>query len=307
MRPGFAFLVGVPLPVLDSRPRQEGRVSVFHFPRIPSGEASSLWRSIIFPAPHRKRAGQLRFEAAGRIGLGYAGPSPGVPPPSWQWTAFGALLFGYWLAWALYPAPGPGFNYAAVGVPADWHHNFTGFASHWSIGDQSRPGDGRLDCPRRSPRGHPRFSADEGRMSRSFKTHPPLGAPFFSVSAPVIGSLIATKSPIRQPPRSPGSACKVAGRASLSLRSAPSVRRIYGAQAGRSSAESLFLLPRRHSPWIIDAMTMSTGPRSLVRGQYGRACVSDRAHCGEISYNRRPACSISNVRSSGCWRPVWSR
>ncbi len=27
--------------------------------------------------------------------------------PRWQWTAFGAILFGYWLAWALYPAPGP--------------------------------------------------------------------------------------------------------------------------------------------------------------------------------------------------------
>ena len=30
------------------------------------------------------------------------------------------------------PRTGPGFDYAAVGVPADWHHNFTGFASHWN-------------------------------------------------------------------------------------------------------------------------------------------------------------------------------
>ena len=55
-----------------------------------------------------------------------------IAGPRWQWTALGAILFGYWLAWALYPAPGPGFNYAAVGVPADWHYNFTGFASHWN-------------------------------------------------------------------------------------------------------------------------------------------------------------------------------
>jgi hypothetical protein len=34
--------------------------------------------------------------------------------------------------WALYPALGPNFDYTAVGVPADWHHNFTGFASHWN-------------------------------------------------------------------------------------------------------------------------------------------------------------------------------
>ncbi len=24
----------------------------------------------------------------------------------WQWVALAAILFGYWLAWALYPAPG---------------------------------------------------------------------------------------------------------------------------------------------------------------------------------------------------------
>jgi len=53
--------------------------------------------------------------------------------PRWQWTALGTLLFGYWLAWALYPARGPNFPYAAVGVPADWHqHLYTGFASHWN-------------------------------------------------------------------------------------------------------------------------------------------------------------------------------
>jgi heparan-alpha-glucosaminide N-acetyltransferase len=49
-----------------------------------------------------------------------------------QWSAFGAILVGYWVAWALYPAPGNGFDYASVGVPASWQHNFTGFASHWN-------------------------------------------------------------------------------------------------------------------------------------------------------------------------------
>jgi len=53
--------------------------------------------------------------------------------PRWQWVTLGGILFGYWLAWALYPAPGPGFDWAAVGVPDDWHqHLFTGFAAHWN-------------------------------------------------------------------------------------------------------------------------------------------------------------------------------
>jgi heparan-alpha-glucosaminide N-acetyltransferase len=52
--------------------------------------------------------------------------------PKWQWTALGAVLFGYWLAWALYPAPGANFNWAAVGVPQNWPYNFAGFAAHWN-------------------------------------------------------------------------------------------------------------------------------------------------------------------------------
>ena len=68
-----------------------------------------------------------------QIGLGY----PllfllGFRSERWQWGAFGAILFGYWLAWALYPAPGAGFDYTAVGVPQTWVHNFTGFAAHWN-------------------------------------------------------------------------------------------------------------------------------------------------------------------------------
>ena len=43
-----------------------------------------------------------------------------------------ALLTGYWLAWALYPVAGPGFNWQSVGVPANWHHFYTGFAAHWN-------------------------------------------------------------------------------------------------------------------------------------------------------------------------------
>ena len=44
------------------------------------------------------------------------------------WIALTVILAGYWLAFAAYPLPGPEFNYAAVGVPNDWPHNFAGFA-----------------------------------------------------------------------------------------------------------------------------------------------------------------------------------
>src|SRR5580692_9714906 len=51
-----------------------------------------------------------------QIGLGY----PflfllAFRPPKWQAISLVAILSGYWLAWALYPAPGPGFDYQPVG------------------------------------------------------------------------------------------------------------------------------------------------------------------------------------------------
>jgi len=38
----------------------------------------------------------------------------------------------FWMAFVLYPVPGPQFDYARVGVPADWPHLYTGFLSHWN-------------------------------------------------------------------------------------------------------------------------------------------------------------------------------
>jgi len=58
----------------------------------------------------------------------------GFRPPRWAWWALAAILTGYWLAWALYPLPGSGFDWGSVGVSAAWHlrHNHTGFLAHWN-------------------------------------------------------------------------------------------------------------------------------------------------------------------------------
>ncbi|MEO6148639.1 MAG: hypothetical protein ABIN95_12510, partial [Mucilaginibacter sp.] len=52
-----------------------------------------------------------------------------------QRTQIIALLFilvGYWLAFALYPLPGPAFDYTGTAVSPTWEGNFTGFAAHWN-------------------------------------------------------------------------------------------------------------------------------------------------------------------------------
>src|ERR1700685_3325954 len=49
-----------------------------------------------------------------------------------QVVTLGLILICFWAAFALYPVPGPQFDYARVGVPPDWHHLYTGFFSHWN-------------------------------------------------------------------------------------------------------------------------------------------------------------------------------
>ena len=120
IQPGFSFLVGVVLPYsIASRVAKGGS-----FWRM-FGHA--LWRSLVLVALGiflRSIARPITYftfeDTLTQIGLGY------------PWIAFGAILFGYWLAWALWQLPPPDFNWSTVGVPPDWSHGFTGFAAHWN-------------------------------------------------------------------------------------------------------------------------------------------------------------------------------
>src|ERR1043165_2169497 len=51
-----------------------------------------------------------------------------------QVVALVLILTCFWAAFALYPAPGPDFDYARVGVTQNWalDHNYTGFLSHFN-------------------------------------------------------------------------------------------------------------------------------------------------------------------------------
>jgi len=114
IQPGFSFLVGVALPYsIASRLAKGGT-----FGRM-LGHA--IWRSLLLVALGiflRSLHGPQTYftfeDTLTQIGLGY----PflfllGFRKEKWQWTALGAILFGYWLAWALYPVSG-------------------GFAAHWN-------------------------------------------------------------------------------------------------------------------------------------------------------------------------------
>jgi heparan-alpha-glucosaminide N-acetyltransferase len=133
IQPSFSFLVGVALPYsIASRLAKGGTFGKMW--------AHAIWRSFLLIAlgiflrsMYTPRTYFTFEDTLTQIGLGY----PflfllGFRKPRWQWIALAVILTGYWLAWALYPVPGPGFNWQSVGVPADWHHFYSGFAAHWN-------------------------------------------------------------------------------------------------------------------------------------------------------------------------------
>jgi heparan-alpha-glucosaminide N-acetyltransferase len=134
IQPGFTFLVGVAIPY-SIRNRQAKGDSFGQM------LLHTLWRSLVLIALGvflRSTSGPITYftfeDTLSQIGLGYTfGFLLAYARPRIQWIALGAILFGYWLLWALYPAPGAGFDYAAVGVPHDWRGQiYSGFAAHWN-------------------------------------------------------------------------------------------------------------------------------------------------------------------------------
>src|SRR5262245_34190190 len=133
IQPSFSFLVGAALPFSLARRQGSGQ-------SLTRAILHAAWRALVlvFLGVFLRSVGRPRtnftFEdTLSQIGLGYV---PlfllGLAPRAYRWIAFGVILVGYWAAFALYPLPGPGFNYATAGASPDWPYNYTGFAAHWN-------------------------------------------------------------------------------------------------------------------------------------------------------------------------------
>jgi predicted acyltransferase len=133
IQPSFSFLVGVVLPFSLASRKKKGAVKSTVL-------AHAVFRSLIliflgfFLRSLGKDQTYFTFEdTLQQIGLGYNFlVLLGFCKPRIQIIALAIILFGYWLAFALYPLPGPHFDYASAGVSANWEHNLHGFAAHWN-------------------------------------------------------------------------------------------------------------------------------------------------------------------------------
>jgi heparan-alpha-glucosaminide N-acetyltransferase len=134
IQPSFSFLVGVALPFSLARRAGEGQ---------PEWRRSlhAFWRALIlvllgvFLRSIGSSQTYWTFEdTLTQIGLGYgflyilASRSVRV-----QWSALALILFGYWLAFALYPLPGSDFDWSKAGARPDSPSHLAGFAGHWSL------------------------------------------------------------------------------------------------------------------------------------------------------------------------------
>jgi heparan-alpha-glucosaminide N-acetyltransferase len=133
IQPSFSFIVGVALPFSIASRLARGQ-SRLHL------SLHAFWRALllillgVFLRSTQSDHTNWTFEdTLTQIGLGYGFLFLlGFRPVRDQWLAFAALLLGYWALFALWPLPGPDFNWKAAGVTPDWAGNLTGFAAHWN-------------------------------------------------------------------------------------------------------------------------------------------------------------------------------
>lgn len=133
IQPSFSFIVGVAVPFSIASRLARGQ----------SGSRMTLhafWRAlllillgVVLRSTWAKQTNWTFEDTLTQIGLGYGFLFLlGFRPARDQWIVFWLLLVGYWLAFALYPLPGAGFDWRQAGVAADWKHQLSGFAGHWN-------------------------------------------------------------------------------------------------------------------------------------------------------------------------------
>ncbi len=133
IQPAFSFLAGASLPFsIASRSAKGERFGNMLFHAVRRSVVLILL-GIFLRSLESPRTYWTFEDTLTQIGLGYtflfllAFAQKRV-----QIGAFVAILVGFWAAFALYPLPGPGFDYTQVGVPADWPHLYSGFLAHFN-------------------------------------------------------------------------------------------------------------------------------------------------------------------------------
>ena len=132
IQPSFSFLVGVALPYSLARRTSEGQPQ-WQRTLHAFGRALVLVLLGVFLRSIGRSQTYWTFEdTLTQIGLGYGFLYLlGLRQVRAQWAALAVILASYWLIFALYPLPGPGFDWSLAGATPELQ--LAGFAGHWSL------------------------------------------------------------------------------------------------------------------------------------------------------------------------------
>ncbi len=133
IQPSFSFLVGVAVPYSIAGRLAKG-AQFSHLLRHTIVRSLILILLGIFLRSMHATQTNFTFEdTLTQIGLGYTFLFLlGFASARAQVIWLAIILIGYWTAFAFYPLPGAGFDYAAAAVPPNWENNLQGFAAHWN-------------------------------------------------------------------------------------------------------------------------------------------------------------------------------
>jgi len=133
IQPAFSFMVGVAMPfsIASRKAKGQGFWELL-------GHAA--WRAlvlivlgILLRSIHHQQTYFTFEDTLTQIGLGYVFLFLlAFTRVRTQVIATILILIAFWGAFVLYPSPGLAFDYARVGVPPTWEHNYTGFLSHFN-------------------------------------------------------------------------------------------------------------------------------------------------------------------------------
>ena len=133
IQPAFSFLVGAALPFSIASRKRRGEAFGHMFGHAVRRALILIFLGIFLRSLTSPQTYFTFEDTLTQIGLGYVFLFLlGFTRARTQVVVLILILICFWAAFALYPAPGPQFEYARVGVPQNWTHNYTGFLSHWN-------------------------------------------------------------------------------------------------------------------------------------------------------------------------------
>ena len=133
IQPAFSFLVGAALPFSIASRKRRGEAFGHMFGHAVRRALILIVLGIFLRSLTSAQTYFTFEDTLTQIGLGYVFLFLlGFTRARTQAVVLILILICFWAAFALYPAPGPQFEYARVGVPQNWTHNYTGFLSHWN-------------------------------------------------------------------------------------------------------------------------------------------------------------------------------